>query len=484
METDKIVLYQDLENIYVLCMRQVIKTASENAWGGSKEGAFKTFKKHDKENTRKVNEENAKNNKKKIVDITSKAKSFDKFDFQACNNTLAHLKPVCEKINKYYKLSDSDGQNYSAISLQLAEIRNKLAHPDPDEPASKVVERQTNSINYMNVMFGLGFANVLNQDGIPYYEIFRQNYIEYINQQLQRWYYLSDFLDIEHYDISNFLEVCVTNDIKVTKKDGKYLFCSSNLQKTVDVLKNNLAKNGDVIAEETEEKTVSVPIVFPQEVSPAQEQPKENKENKKLFYIILISAAAVILAVAVLVTVILSGRGKPSDSDSAATSVSKTSSEAFNIQTGSDSQEIATQPASSVAQGSQSTVAPPVSVPSASSQEPALQPTQSAVVSSQETSAVSVPSGPNQILPEHEQEITALQYSSDLALSNKTLKVKVGEYVTPPPANIWTGIKIYSQNTNVAVGEGVLVKGVSPGTTYIIVEEKLGLTSAFRVIVE
>ncbi len=477
---DKIVLYQDLENIYVLCMRQVIKTAAENAWGGTKEGAFKTFKKYDKENTQKVNEENVKNNKKKIVDITSKAKSFDKFDFQACNNTLAHLEPMREKINKYYKLSDNDSQNYPAISLQLSDIRNKLAHPDPDEPASKVVERQTNSINYMNVMFGLGFANVLNQDGISYYEIFRQNYIEYINQQLQRWYYLSDFLDIEHYDISSFLDVCVTNDIKVTKKDGKYLFCSSNLQKTVDILKNNLAKNGDVIAEEAEKKTVSAPIVLPKEVSPAQEQPKE---NKKLFYIILISAAAVILAIAVLVAVILSGRDKPSDSDLASTSVSETSSETSSFQMSSDAQEI-TRPASSVAQSSQPTVAPPASVPSASSQAPAPQPTQSAVVSSQQTPAVTMPSGPNQILPEHEQEITALQYSSDLALSNKTLTIKVGEYVTPPPANIWTGIKIYSQNTNIAIGEGVLVKGVSPGTTYIIVEEKLGLTSAFRVIVE
>lgn len=462
MENDKIVLYQDLENIYVLCMRHVIKTAAENAWGGTSEGAFKTFKKYDKENTKKVNEENVKNNKKKIVDITSKAKTFDKFDFQACNNTLAHLQPVYEKIYKYYKLSDNEAQNCSAISLQLVEIRNKLAHPDPNEPASKVVERQTNCINYMNVMFGLGFSNILNQDGIPYYEIFRQNYIEYINQQLQRWYYLSDFLDVEHYDISNFLEVCVTNDIKVSKKDGKYLFCSSNLQKTVDILKNNLAKNSDASApKEQKMETETKPTVL--EKTDTDHNLGQGKKNNNNIYIIVIIAVAVFLGVAILLSAIIASNKGNSNKD--ADISSKVSSvESLPQQT----DDIDTVP----------------TIPSNSNSSVTTQSTQSVVTSSRNESTIVESSSTNQILPQHEQDVTALQYSSDLALSNKTLKVKVGEYITPPPANVWEGIKIYSQDTNIAIGEGVLVKGVSPGTTYIIVEEKLGLTSAFKVIVE
>ena len=92
--------------------------------------------------------------------------------------------------------------------------------------------------------------------------------------------------------------------------------------------------------------------------------------------------------------------------------------------------------------------------------------------------------GQNQILPEHENEIKALQHSDKLALSNSTLYVDVGGYVTPPPATVWSDIKIYSQDTSIAVGEDLLVKGVSPGTTYIIVESRLGISSAFRVIVE
>ena len=92
--------------------------------------------------------------------------------------------------------------------------------------------------------------------------------------------------------------------------------------------------------------------------------------------------------------------------------------------------------------------------------------------------------GENQILPKHEQDAQALQHADDLALRNKTISVSVGDYITPPPALVWDNVTIYSQNTNIAVGENGLVKGVSPGTTYIIVESELGSSSAFCVVVK
>ena len=113
MDSDKIVVYQDLEDIYVLCMRQVISSVCEKAWSGTDDGAFGTFKKYDNENTKSTNEQTDSNfekakekykndlkeyeenkdknikkpkkpdpaNFKHISAITAKAKSFKKFDY-------------------------------------------------------------------------------------------------------------------------------------------------------------------------------------------------------------------------------------------------------------------------------------------------------------------------------------------------------------------------------------------------------------------
>lgn len=114
---------------------------------------------------------------------------------------------------------------------------------------------------------------------------------------------------------------------------------------------------------------------------------------------------------------------------------------------------------------------------------------QSTVMSSQNTqtssSAEQKPSAEvNQIPEKYKNEVDALKNSDSLSLANKTLRVKVGEYVTPMAASVWKNVTLYSQNTDVAIGEGLMVKGVSPGETYVIVESDLGSSSAFYVIVE
>lgn len=90
----------------------------------------------------------------------------------------------------------------------------------------------------------------------------------------------------------------------------------------------------------------------------------------------------------------------------------------------------------------------------------------------------------NEIPERHEDKVTALEYANSLARTNKTIRVKVGEYATPGAAGVWSNVKIYSQNTNIAVGEPPLVKGVSKGETYVIVEAATGMADAYYIIVE
>lgn len=89
----------------------------------------------------------------------------------------------------------------------------------------------------------------------------------------------------------------------------------------------------------------------------------------------------------------------------------------------------------------------------------------------------------SQIPKEYENAVTALKYADNLARENSTVRVKVGGYATPPAAMHWTNASIYSENIDIAVSEGILVKGVSKGETYIIVEDQ-GVTVAYYVIVE
>ncbi len=103
---------------------------------------------------------------------------------------------------------------------------------------------------------------------------------------------------------------------------------------------------------------------------------------------------------------------------------------------------------------------------------------------STETTQPAVSTGINEIPAEYEDKITALMHSDELALRNATIYVKVGSYATPPACIVWTDSTILSQNTAIAIGEGLTVKGISPGTTYILITTRVGATAVYRVICE
>lgn len=465
MAINETAVYQDLEDIYVLCIRKVISEVCADLWRNTPEGAFGTFKKHDLENTKAINAQKDQEKKdaekllkegkipsvnydryKHIVAITSKAKSFKKFDFQACNNTLAYIEPVYSGIAKKYRF------NYESLvntAKELSRLRNKLAHPDPGDSPSKIVGYQKNCINYMNFMFGLGLENVKDENGATFYEQFQRMYFRYMEQDLQRWYYLTDFLDLEHYDASRFLEVCATNNIKADKKDAKYLFCTSNLEKTVEILKNSLALSGDNVTAKA--PTAQTP---PAQTVPIMPQSVPQPKKSKTPYVVAAVICAVILGGAIIAATVI-----PAVTGLIGSVLGGTSSAPSLPQTPVLNNN------STVSQGTDSSLT-------------------SSVLSDTSSAESNAGAGENQILPKHEQDIQAVLHADDLTLRNKIIKVNVGESITPPPALVWDNVTIYSQDTSIAVGENGLVKGVSPGTTYIIVESELGSSSAFCVVVK
>ena len=102
----------------------------------------------------------------------------------------------------------------------------------------------------------------------------------------------------------------------------------------------------------------------------------------------------------------------------------------------------------------------------------------------QSTTSTTVAAETNQIPAEHQNAITAFRYTSEQTQETLTVTVAVGGYVTPPLAMTWENATFYSENTAIAIGEGMLVKGVSPGTTYLLIESEYGTTLVYRVIVQ
>lgn len=88
----------------------------------------------------------------------------------------------------------------------------------------------------------------------------------------------------------------------------------------------------------------------------------------------------------------------------------------------------------------------------------------------------------DQIPEQYEGEIETAMSSTLTTLD--VVVVDVGEYETPPAASLGDSY-VYSQNTRVALGENGSIKGVSRGTTYIVVATKTGghVRGAYLVMV-
>ena len=79
-------------------------------------------------------------------------------------------------------------------------------------------------------------------------------------------------------------------------------------------------------------------------------------------------------------------------------------------------------------------------------------------------------------------EIEVFKAQSESIQSLNTVRIKVGNNGVPTLK--WADCTFYSQNTDIAVGNGELIYGKSKGITYVVMKAKTGQMSVCRVIVE
>lgn len=420
--------YDSLELMYTACAQKGIETALEHAWKGSKEyieneGSFGVLVKKDKKNTAKYNRNP---NVKPINDITANADDYGGMDIQACNKVILFLEVPRKKILEFYKVDCNKWDKCTELCKEMNELRNKYYHKttkiSPEERKQKLIEL----VRHMEQMISMVYANVPDENGMPYLAKFTQERLQYESEQLKKKYYLSDYLDLSKYDVTKFFTACAELGIKDPgKEDGRLYFHSADLTKDLNLLKNYLTLND-------EGKAAPVKAKATPEAKPRTE---ENVLKKWL--------KLAVPAILVLVLLIFGGTlaamlrmGSIFDKD--------TPGNAGNL----------------------------------------LEDAQSMLDSMMGDGQIETadPNSKNQIPEAYAEDIRVLQSSDALKLDAMTLRVEVGATVAPKAAGVWKNGVIYSQDTDVAKPDGQLIQGVAPGETYVVYV-KSGMSAAYRVIV-
>ena len=95
------------------------------------------------------------------------------------------------------------------------------------------------------------------------------------------------------------------------------------------------------------------------------------------------------------------------------------------------------------------------------------------------------PVGVNEIPEELMSYVEVLKASDEATITLNTVKVRKGKTATLNA--VWNnGVAVYSADTGIVIGTGTgsIVKGVSVGTTYVVLRTSTGTTKAYRVLVE
>lgn len=424
-------LFEEMTQVYVKCLRHTMALRLAEAWADKPDGWYAYFK--------EIDAKNSANAGGSVTDITAEVENIYQFDLQACNKTMNYLKEVRDVIYRAAGVSKALSARINPYYMELLKFRNQyVGHENyTEEQLSHAAEERDQAVEKMHLILQNAFRDTVDPEsaaGNTYFSRFEQLRLDYINEHKTKAYYLAEHLDLTKYDAAKFLPTCKKLGIDTDVVDDKYIFYTYNLNETVSLLRNFMAMNGDG--------------------QPTPAKPAEAKPAKKqtMRIVLIIAGAVVTLAViAGILSVISKIGGVVSDAFGQ-----------FGGQSNGISAGDVLNAAASQLQGNQET---DVSAPASS-------------VSSgtEETDST------NQIPAQYAQKVQALMYGTEGRLELMTLEVTVGGYATPHQATTWGGGVIYSQDTTIAVGEGFLVKGVSPGETYVIYEYN-GHAIAYRILV-
>lgn len=449
--------YDKMQKTYMDCIKDAVATALFEAWG---ENWYAVLQQKDIEltdETNRIREESAKKKGKtptRVNYITDKFETILKFDFQACNKLLYYMDEVRGILYKEYDKSEifsdkTKDKNYRNYFNELIEFRNSFeghkAHEN-EVPNEKEIETRANAISSMRIILKDVLCNVVNNKDIAkrtYFLSFEDYRTAYEREILKKPYLLEKYIDYSKYDAERFYEACQDLGIEGKKIEGKDVFYSANFDEDLEKLKNALSVSSAVQSKQSDSS-----------VKPAvqNEKSKQTAPYKVIFIVVLVAVLCIVIAF--LLGQILNG---DNDESSSKKPENNLSSEMIS----DNSQIPSKQPNGSFSSQ--------LSSDTTSQQIPSSQP--------------QVTGPQNELNDEYNQDVEEFKYINKSQQNLRTLKINVGEKVTPQAATVWTDCEIFSQNTAIAKATGSIVQGIARGETYIVVEGSTGISQVYKVVV-
>lgn len=433
--------YEKMQKAYMDCIKDAVATALFEAWG---ENWYADLQQKDIEltdETNRIREESAKKKGKKFVPVpyvTDKFDSIIKFDFQGLNKLFYYMDEVRGIVYKEFGKADifenkTEDKKYKKCFENLISFRNTFeghkAHEN-EMPSEEELETQSDAISDMRTILKDILCDVINLKDTAkrtYFLSFEDFRTAYEREMLKKPYLLEKYIDCSKYDAERFYEACQDLGIEGKKIEGKDVFYSANLDEDLGKLKNALSASDAVRSKNPKVQN---------------EVPKQAVPYKTIAIVAL--AAVLCIVVAFLLGKALSGDNNSSSTQEPNDSVAQSSNEQIN------------------GASSSSTV-------TSSNEEN----------SSQAVTDVSK----NELDDDYNQDVEEFKYLDKAQKNLRTLKIKVGEKITPQAAAVWGDCEIFSQNTDIAKAQGIIVEGISKGETYIVVEASTGMSQVFMVVV-
>jgi hypothetical protein len=434
--------YEKMQKAYMDCIKDAVATALFEAWG---ENWYKLLQEKDIEltdETNRIRKESAEKKGKNFIPvpyITDKFDSIIRFDFQGLNKLFYYMDEVRGIVYKEFGKADifedkTEDKKYKKYFESLISFRNTFEGHKAREnemPTEKELEIQSEAISKMRTILKDVFCDVINVKDTAkrtYFLSFEDYRTAYERELLKKPYLLDKYIDCSRFDTEKFYEACQDLGIEGKKIEGKDVFYSANLDDDLEKLKNALS------------------------VSSAPQSPKPEVHNEEKKQTVPYKTIAVVAVAAVLCIVVAFLLGKALSDEDNSSSASK--------------------PNDSVTQSSNE------QINNVSSSAPVV------TSSNEESSSQAVTNvSKNELDDDYNQDVEEFKYLDKAQKNLRTLKIKVGEKITPQAAAVWGDCEIFSQNTDIAKAQGIIVEGISKGETYIVVEASTGMSQVFMVVV-
>jgi len=479
MDNDALIgIGRKIDKLFTDCVISAIKEAMTASYG---DAAFAEFVRIDDENTKAQNKEKQKNGKKQISPITLSKSGFSGFDVQACAKTLLHLTAVRDMVFSFFGIDNANETVVKALDQPLKtviKLRNqKTAHVEGAIHEKVLKECANAEILIVETLF----PERADPSNKLYLQQMEQALADFLAEKGSQRYAVEDHVNPKEYDLNSFFEVCAKLKLKSEMKGGIRFFYSADLDRDLDLLKNNLPRRTASFFEPDNSQPEILGSVQPRRQKTAAELTTKQEGRNKRGGIIVAALAGVALALTMVLVFLLVNAQKTDDtqgSSNGAVLPAQTSEhkpESFP-QTDPISEEVTSASAAGRPRETETTTSAPTTTEGSETIHRSESPDLPAHPDLEKDLLPLAVQAYRQWLDKSEEEQNAFTSSAKAGKVQNAIDTRGRSY---------TRYEIFDNNLVQSIADsGLYTTGYVDGTTYILAMKQDGQAELWRIIVE